>query len=396
MNNIKLILNWSVFGYVYRLMCFFLLPFKNKKKILFYSTPDMADNSWELFKQAQNECSNYTFIWLVENVLTSEAKVSNIKNLSSNKIRIVKKFSLVGLFHFMTSSYAFTTTVFYPFVRKSFGPVCVNLWHGMPIKKIGILIGEPSLEKSFSYAVSTSQFYSSIMSQCLGLPINKFLTFGNPKNDAFIFPVAIKKNDLLEDFTLPVDSKIIFWMPTFRKAIQNDFSEDSRSNSFLDEWDELKFDKLNQSLIDNNISLLIKLHPMDALNNQPLPSAYSNISFVSSDEWRAQKYDLYEALSISDGLISDISSVLIDYLVTRKPIAITRRFEENYERGIIPESAEILKYFIQLEKPEDFTDFLSGFHVVEPLPDKFYLKYNEQAVSQESSCKAILNYLNII
>lgn len=393
-NFIKNILAHPVFSYIYIFCCSVLKVFKSPRKIVFYSTPDMADNSWALFNYILNNKDNYKLVWICHNKKLSQLRLRGL-NLKSNRVCIYNKFSLLALLHFVTSKYAFTTTVFYPFVKKGHGPICINLWHGMPIKKIGSMIGENNLGDPFVYSISTSDLFSTIMSECLSMDRGNILPFGNPKNDAFLLPNKLEKKSLLKHFKLPEKSSMVFWMPTFRKAIQNDFSNDSNSDSFLREWDDINWSELDLLLGENKVALLIKLHPMDVLNKTNLPDSFINITFISSAEWSSSGFDLYESLEKSDGLISDISSVLIDYLVSKKPIAITRRVEENYSRGLIKESAAILDEFYSIDTSDALYYFLSQLDGIKVHDNDFYLKYNAQAVTRELSSQLLLDFLNI-
>ena len=53
-------------------------------------------------------------------------------------------------------------------------------------------------------------------------------------------------------------------------------------------------------------------------------------------------YDLHDLISVSDGLISDISSVIIDYIPLKNP-RLTTNFK-NFKRGLINE----IKLFSEL------------------------------------------------
>ena len=134
---------------------------------------------------------------------------------------------------------------------------------------------------------------------------------------------------------------------------------------------------------------------MDSLNESQELNSLSNIIFITNKDWLSSKFDLYEALSFSDALISDISSVLIDYLVTKRPIAITKRFIKNYKRGLITESAEILNSFYSINNPENFTYFIKNFNLIKPLDNDFYSKYNVQAIQRNISSKSILEFLQL-
>ena len=109
----------------------------NKNKITFFSFPDLSDNSWHLFNYIHKNKNNLLLVWLVEKNLSNK-KIVRLKKINkTNKLLFIKKKSLHGIYHFMSSRIVFFTHIPYFFSQKNIGPIQVNLWHGMPIKRIG-------------------------------------------------------------------------------------------------------------------------------------------------------------------------------------------------------------------------------------------------------------------
>ena len=63
----------------------------------------------------------------------------------------------------------------------------------------------------------------------------------------------------------------------------------------------------------------------------------SNIHFIDQEFFQENDIDLYQFLHYTDGLITDYSSIAIDYLLLNKPIAFTLDDYENYSgtRGFV-------------------------------------------------------------
>ena len=57
------------------------------------------------------------------------------------------------------------------------------------------------------------------------------------------------------------------------------------------------------------------------------------------------KLDIHELISNSDGLLSDVSSVIIDYILMEKPVGLTTNFLKDFKRGLIKE----LNFFSNLK-----------------------------------------------
>jgi len=103
--------------------------------------------------------------------------------------------------------------------------------------------------------------------------------------------------------------------------------------------------------------LVLKPHPaqdMSLIKAEDL----SNFMLLTNRDLDEHRIRLYELLSMSDALITDYSSVYIDYLLTDKPIAITTDDIDQYkeEIGFLFEDVyEILKG----EYVKDKTDMIS-------------------------------------
>ena len=79
--------------------------------------------------------------------------------------------------------------------------------------------------------------------------------------------------------------------------------------------------------------LIIKLHPLDILQTKDIGS-YSNILILKNDNFE-QRY-MYSLLAHCDYLLSDFSSVVVDYEILNRPIGIVANDYEKYRnsRGV--------------------------------------------------------------
>lgn len=392
MKIISIIVN-SFFRGFYKIICVFSK--KNKDKYIFYSFPDGSDNSFYLYKYLSRVKKKSVFVWLCENPESVYERLSTYAG--TNKLIVLHKKSIRGLLHFCTSNYAFTTTNFYPFFVKGSGPTVVGVWHGMPIKVIGRYKEKEGhiFENHFDYMVSTSRFFSEIMSNAFLIDKNKVLPYGLPRNDGLLLNNLSIKEDLFNFFKIKKDNKLVFWLPTYRKSYNSYGHNDSKSNSFADEWGSDFFDKLNSWALSVRTTILIKLHPADSYNEDLDGNLFNSLRFVKAKEWQSSNIDLYEALSVSDGLISDVSSVIIDYIVVNKPVAILNNAINLYSRGIIAEVKPVLDNFYCINSETDFEYFICNLDKVN-LPNIENLGYyNKQAVTKKSACELIVKYLNI-
>ena len=105
---------------------------------------------------------------------------------------------------------------------------------------------------------------------------------------------------------------------------------------------DLDPEEFNSFLAARNTIAVVKPHPM-AANGKP--GTFSNLLIVDDAWLRERRVSLYEFLGATDLLISDISSVVIDYLLLDRPIIHAFADLQEYEssRGFTVEP--IADYF---------------------------------------------------
>lgn len=247
----------------------------------------------------------------------------------------VKKNSVSGWLWFCLAKHVFFT---HPCFTRNFPPnvVSVNVWHGMPIKKIGWLIeNDPGTSASFTLA--TSPFWAEIMERAMR-PHGQVLSSGLPRNDRLFS----KPDEILRKLGLNADQKLLTWLPTYRTSVLGLPRIDGIKSNNVFEMPDVNPEELNTFLKSRNAVLLVKPHPMAAFDRSQV---WSHL-FIVDDQWlRDRSLTLYQTLGASDVLISDISSVVIDYLLLDRPIihAFPDLGEYRSSRGFTVEPIE--EYF---------------------------------------------------
>lgn len=205
------------------------------------------------------------------------------------------------------------------FNAKNKNVIFINLWHGIPLKKIGV---DASLkvynfdknsikDKIYRFLRKTDDFYivngkydSSCFQSAFKASEQKIKYLGSPRNDVLINEISNAEIFMEKDFNNIVSlkktgKKLIIYMPTFR-----DTGKD------ISQW--LNSCKLKDFLKKNNTVLICKLHPLDKnLLNINLAEEFYKMDNTS---------DIYPILKYSDALVTDYSSVYFDYLLLDKPI----------------------------------------------------------------------------
>jgi len=281
----------------------------------------MIGNAWNEFLGNSKylalhleKCKNISVIFISNN---PEVK----QELNELDIRVEKKYSMKGLYAAMICGTVVTSFGIRPvpwFLTG--GANFVNIWHGIPIKRI------PSLTRGYDSIVYNSMIHcvpdgdisENHLATIFDVNDNKIFRTGWPRNEA----IKMHQSDELAinegvntSFSEKLESEVsCLYAPTFRK--KESIAE------FLD------FNKLNEQLKNTQIHIFLKLHPGEEYHYDADQS--TNIHTIP------EKFDLYPFLESFDLLITDYSSIIFDFLHTDEPIVLFRPDYDNYakESGI--------------------------------------------------------------
>lgn len=305
-----------------------------RKIIIFNSFPDISGNSLALYeyiiKNRLDIVQKYKLIWNIGEMSIDDA-VRILQFRTGKKKHIVKKKrSIKGIMLFFLSQYIISTHGYFPNVKTSKNQIHINLWHGMPFKKIGRLLKENDNKKTdeADITIASSEVFQRIMAKAFAIERKNVLITGQPCAD-----LLIKPNNALK--LLRIDKrqykKIIMWMPTFRISTIGHIHKDGKEDSFgVSDVLDNHFNELNMCLIKKKYLLIIKLHSMDKLSQKKYKNS-ENIKVYVDSNILGKGIQIYELLSNCDCLLTDYSSVFIDFLVTKKPIAFICSDLNEYE-----------------------------------------------------------------
>lgn len=201
--------------------------------------------------------------------------------------------------------------------------ICVNLWHGIPYKVIGKMAGEPGRQDTF--LVATSDLTKDIFAHAFGVDDSRVVVTGQARTDRLFLrnPEALREKVLKGH---PKARNVLLWLPTYRatqhiggRVDGKDFGSVFNCSTF----DEVAF---NCYLARNDAVCFVKPHPM-AL--RATSRAHSNLIFID-ENWLLEKgMTLYQLCGVANCLVSDISSVIVDFMLLDRPIVLL--FEDLLE-----------------------------------------------------------------
>ncbi|MBR6692007.1 MAG: CDP-glycerol glycerophosphotransferase family protein [Bacteroidaceae bacterium] len=307
-----------------------LIP-RSGRIFVFASYPDFSDNSYAMYRYLKERYGNrYKLVWIFED----KQSLSRYP-----EAKACRKYSLRSFYYFARAKNVFFTHGLYSFLHLSSKDKVVNLWHGMPLKVIGLMDtnGGGTDPTRADYLIATSPFFQEIMSKSFaGIDTSHVLLTGQPRNDLLFSPTPFFGNRGIDTTAY---RSIGIWLPTYRQSIVGDIRNDGVYNgngiSFLKMED---LERLNTHLCNEQRLLIIKLHPMDALQKVHF-GHFSNILVIKQDGFTEQ---LYPLLGACDYLLTDYSSVWIDYSILKRPIGFVMDDIAQYRksRGLTIENIE--------------------------------------------------------
>lgn len=357
---------------------------------VFFSYPNFTDNPYALYLYilSKSEYKKYRKVWIIDyNESGYDSRIKQIKEIDDSTV-VVKRNSWSSLWYYYRSKFFFFSHSLYSsFILKDKNKR-INLWHGMPLKRIAAMQknttynGVPS-----DYLISTNEMFQEIMACSFIKPLEKVLICGQPRNDLFwedtnfFTETGVNKDNY---------SKIGLWLPTYRSSFNEDGSilNEGNSDNFLSFLKREDINILNEILAQLNYLLIVKFHPMDVLNDEQVPN-YSNIKFYNKYNF---DYQLYPLLGKMDFLLTDYSSVWVDYEILNKPIGFVLNDMEQYgnDRGFTIDN------LIEKLPGKIITDFesLKSFLSAPSLEHNQEIVWNKY--KDNKSSERVMNYLDSV
>lgn len=317
-----------------------------------------------LFSSTDNSHYNYNSRYLFEYVKENLPKITSLFVINDPELRnslsskygkqyFIETESIQGIRQALSAGVWFTSAGLPAYgtgLHKK--RLIINLWHGVPLKKIALL--DPNLKKAariyfkkifsenYTCILTTSHELIPLMARSFAVSEDKIKVWGQPRNDGLF-----QKNDCREILgqlfpDLPEYTKTVLYAPTFRDYGQvqlfpfKDFDQ-KQLEAFLDE---------------KNMLLFIRTHVAE--QGSAAPYLGKRIRFLGNE----QAEDVTGILNIFDCLITDYSSIYIDYLLTDKPMIFLPYDRQQYldGRGMNFDYDDVTPG----PKPETFNDFLDA------------------------------------
>lgn len=332
----------------------FLFLAKEKDRIIFNSE----------FNLEFNQNSKYLFIYFITHIPDGDFKF--VVNDSYLRYKLTKEYgnyfisssSIRNICYILKAKTWITSSLETPVggIFLNFGRTVIHLGHGAPIKKIGLNENYNNWMKelyyrvirtNFSYFFSTSLIFDNAWAKCLCVDRKKVLRAAQSRN------VTLGLNTLY--FFGGAEVKHILYAPTWRPFSDTDIFP----------FSDLDILHLNHYLEDENAIIYLRLHPNfeEDISSDFLSDRIKLLK-------RSEVGDINEILGEFDVLITDYSSIYVDFLLTHKPV-IFLPYDKIIYSELIGFSIDYDKY-TPGPKPSSMIEFVNELHLLISEPD-YYL-----------------------
>ena len=325
---------WLFFGpwtWLFRLTSL-LIP-KKKGMIIFGSNEGRlySDNSRALFEYIQERATHLQAIWFTNN----PDVYSQVQSMYPGSVVMSPSFK--SIYYYLRSDQIFLSFGWQDMCKMPWIPSkYVNqLWHGVPLKKIGLLKNRTDLQKDYGKTVDlflrssknvnrffvASEYEKKTHIAAFGLTDDIFRLTGNPRND-YLYDMAQREKP---------HGRTILYTPTFRERRGG-----PGIHSQVLIHPEINEEQMHNFLVENNANLVIRPH---WITDPPVFSS-NRINCVTHFE----QPDLHQLFNEADILVTDYSSAYVDWLILDRPVIFCPYDLESYtnKNGLLEVYTELV------------------------------------------------------
>lgn len=281
----------------------------NQKTILLEAAHgrEVSGHIYALAKELKDAYSEYKFYLVVRNdtVVEENLKQHTVLHMSKKYLELLA-----------TCEILINDTSFWAFFHKRPEQRYYIFWHGTPLKQLGKATqvqGYGNVQRNLAAADQvfvSNEFTRQHLAEDFGIASivdNQFVVAPSPRNSALFVDRVIPRRYL--------------YMPTWRGKDVSKVQLQKNFYQFLKELDEG---------LSENEELYLKLHPYEESLLDFKESEYKHIKLFPKNE------DVYVFLQTVEQLITDYSSIMFDFYLTKRPIILFTYDKQEYvdDRGL--------------------------------------------------------------
>ncbi|MBR4629678.1 MAG: CDP-glycerol glycerophosphotransferase family protein [Treponema sp.] len=315
---VRIILQYGLYKIFYLLVPFLKI---NKNKVVFSSFRGnkYGDNPKYIAEELHKEMPEMQLVWLIN-------RLKNVSEIDFPPyIKVVNQNSFKALYELATAKFWVDNFRKAFFVPKRKGQFYLQLWHGaLALKGIEKDV-EDKLEKKYvkqakkdskytDLCVAGTQHLHNIYKNSFWYD-GKIIDTGSPRNDILFSTDEAKKSEIRKQLNC-AEEEICLYAPTFRNNA--DTSVYNIDYKLLKSTLEQKF--------GGTWKIFIRLHPQMVFMKSKLniPDFVTDVSAYP---------DSQELLLVSECVVTDYSSIIYDFAITKRPAFIFATDYEYYKQS---------------------------------------------------------------
>jgi len=272
---------------------FIKTEFSTNKTVVAFTSIHYNGNSRAVFDYMKN-LDEYDCYWIARNRKSLNDLRKNHEKCIYAFFPVISMKYLLNTDILVTSDTPLNSLFFH---RK---PKVIQLWHAVSTK------GIPPHKNDLDAWCVSSEYIKQRYVELYKLPSSKIYVTGYPSLDTLYRHLH---NELLRgefDYKYKIIGKIVFYTPTWDCGLWG----------WGDQYNQ--FEKLCMFCRNNNLTLLLRLHPLAKINKKKLKRIVRkyNVLWLDMDK----EPDTMKLLAVSDILITDWSSTCVDFLLTKRSI----------------------------------------------------------------------------
>ena len=282
--------------------------FTKREKVLFISKSFVGSNNCALFIYMYKQ--GLPVVLATDNM--AQARILATHNLPTVELDSWKFYEILGKSAWIIQDQGNWNG---PFGRLSSHQKTVQLWHGIPLKKLNVL-----RTTVYDFHISPSDYVNETALSKV-IQAKKHLNLGYPRNDMLYvehddldLALCDKKLYALAKGRFENGKKVFVYMPTHRESLE-------------DSLPPLDFKALDKVLSEIDGVMILKFHAF-ALAKLDTKKTYKNLYFHNAVG------DIYPILKYTHTLVTDYSSVYFDFLLLNRPIIFYAYDFETYHTNM--------------------------------------------------------------
>ena len=227
-----------------------------------------------------------------------------------------------GMYYLCTSRLFVVDNAYFPIhiAPHRQGTTVVQVWHAAgALKRFGLATAVPPrqperrfLHRHYDYVIASSEGTRAAYAEALRTPVERVLPLGSPRTDLFFddADVAATRGRLLADYPNLEGRRVVLYAPTFRGR-----GERKRAAPGLDA------ERL-RAMLPAEYALVLKAHP-NLHRGRSGRRGYDAVIHPATE--------INDVFTITDILVTDYSSVVFDWALLKRPLALLVADLAEYE-----------------------------------------------------------------